>query len=246
MRLLNKEFLEIFEDLYKAEEYDLNDIYSKDLENKGLIICYLLATETSLITIELKPKNEEIGVPLEWYRRYDQNSFKEKFSSLYEFLIEFDYDDFETWHLKVLYKNVEVEIGGKRGSTIIRLTSDEKYQLNILPLLYEVETKSYDYNDCDKTIMKLLKEQYKQTTKRAVLTIKKLLRHQDIYDEFVKRSFLDVNEKIDNPITVQGFTAEQLHNNFPLSILGSYNYLIFLREKPEDALDKLKQGLPRK
>ena len=138
MRLLKKEFLEIFEDLYKAEEYDLNDIYSKDLENKGLIICYLLATETSLITIELKPKNEEIGVPLEWYRRYDKNSFKEMFSSLYEFLIEFDYDDFDTWHLKVLYKNVEVEIGGKRGISIIRLTSDKKYQLNILPLLYKL------------------------------------------------------------------------------------------------------------
>ena len=230
----------------KAEEYSLNELFTKETSGKGLIICYLLATEAKLISLDLRPQQDEIGVPLRWYRHYDKDNFNATFNSLYDFLFKFNYDDFDVWHLKIIYKDVEVGIGGDRNSSIIRLTSDEKAQLNILPLLYEIETKSYDYNDCDKTIMKLLKEQYKQTTKRAVLTIEKLLRHQDVYDEFVKRSFLDENEKIDNPITVQGFTAEQLHNNFPLSILGSYNYLIFLREKPEEALEKLKQGLPRK
>ena len=148
MKLLNQEIQIIFSENIRFEEYDLSDIYSKDLENKGLIICYLLATETSLITIELKPKNEEIGVPLEWYRRYDQNSFKEMFSSLYEFLIEFDYDDFDTWHLKVLYKNVEVEIGGKRGSSIIRLTYnyDSNENFDISPLLKQIEEESKNLN----------------------------------------------------------------------------------------------------
>ena len=148
MKLLNQEIQTIFSENIRFEEYDLSDIYSKDLENKGLIICYLLATETSLITIELKPKNEEIGAPLEWYRRYDQNSFKEMFSSLYEFLIEFDYDDFDTWHLKVLYKNVKVEIGGKRSSSIIRLTYnyDSNENFDISPLLKQIEEESKNLN----------------------------------------------------------------------------------------------------
>ena len=238
-----------FKDKYSSiivESYELNDFLMKDLQNVGLRICYLLSINSKLSNLELMPEQEEIGIPLKWYRQYNQSTFNSAFSSLEDFLNAFDRDDFDVWSLDIFHENIKVGIGGDRTSFNIRVVYDEKDNVNILPFLYEIETKSYDYNDYDKTVMKLLKDQYKQTTKRAVLTIEKLMRHQDIYDEFVKRSFLAVNEKIDNPITVQGFTAEQLHNNFPLSILGSYNYLIFLREKPEEALEKLKQGLPRK
>ena len=147
MKLLNQEIQKIFSENIKFEEYDLNNIYSKDIKNKSLIICYLLATKTSLVTIELKPKNEEIGVPLEWYRHYDQNSFKETFSSLYGFLIEFDYGDLGVWHFNIMYKDVEVDIGGNRNSSIIRLSydCDGNETFDISPLLKQVEEESKKY-----------------------------------------------------------------------------------------------------
>lgn len=47
-----------------------------------------------------------------------------------------------------------------------------------------------------------------------------------------------------NPIKAEGFTAQHLATNYPLSALGAYNYLIYLREMPEKALADLKAGLP--
>lgn len=49
-----------------------------------------------------------------------------------------------------------------------------------------------------------------------------------------------------NPIKDEGFTAQNLATNYPLSALGSYNYLIYLREMPGKALADLKTGLPTK
>ena len=40
-------------------------------------------------------------------------------------------------------------------------------------------------------------------------------------------------------ITVRGYSAEELYNNYKLNVLGAYNYLIFLREEPMRALELL-------
>lgn len=79
---------------------------------------------------------------------------------------------------------------------------------------------------------------------RADASISKLAKHKDIYLEFseyiIKRKFPE------NGITVCGYNAETLHQNFPLSPLGAYNYLIYLKEHPQEALADLKAGLPTK
>lgn len=53
-----------------------------------------------------------------------------------------------------------------------------------------------------------------------------------------------MNIKPQNPIAVHGYTAEKLMQTTYLSHLGAYNYLIYLRNKPEEALDNLRKGLP--
>ena len=50
----------------------------------------------------------------------------------------------------------------------------------------------------------------------------------------------------ENAIVVEGYNAKMLFANYPLSELGAYKYLIYLREEPEAALADLKAGLPRK
>lgn len=82
--------------------------------------------------------------------------------------------------------------------------------------------------------------------KRAVLTIKKLLQHQDIYAEFVTSLTSEKYPDKNNAIIVEGYNAETLEKSYPLSMLGAYNYLIYLRNLPEEALENLKNGLPRK
>lgn len=45
---------------------------------------------------------------------------------------------------------------------------------------------------------------------------------------------------------VQGYSAQHLFETTYLDVLGAFNYLIYLKRKPKEALADLKAGLPRK
>lgn len=81
--------------------------------------------------------------------------------------------------------------------------------------------------------------------KRIVKSIEKFNRHTDIkrelYDTIMTEAF-----PLNSPVTVKGYTAERLNQDARLSVIGAYNYLIYLREDPKQALCDLKQGLPYK
>ena len=70
-------------------------------------------------------------------------------------------------------------------------------------------------------------------------------RHEDIkfelYETIVYNKF-----PVAGAIQVHGYTAEKLNKSTHLSILGSYNYLIYLREDKMNALSDLEKGLPVK
>ena len=80
---------------------------------------------------------------------------------------------------------------------------------------------------------------------RAEKSYEKIARYADICKEFYQY-IMDDEAFASNPIKVEGFTAQRLATNYPLSALGAYNYLIYLREMPKEALADLKAGLPRK
>lgn len=80
--------------------------------------------------------------------------------------------------------------------------------------------------------------------KRLNSIITKLIAHKDIYFEFY--DFVLYEQFPEDAIVVEGLSAQQLAANYPLSPLGAYNYLIYLREMPEKALADLKAGLPTK
>ncbi|MGI6249582.1 MAG: hypothetical protein ACOYJX_09375 [Acutalibacteraceae bacterium] len=86
-----------------------------------------------------------------------------------------------------------------------------------------------------------------KSEKRAAEMLQKLARHPDILAEFAvwvkMRTF---PEKEDGAIEVEGQTAKTLFESTYLEPIGAYNFLIYLREKPEEALADLKKGLPRK
>ena len=69
--------------------------------------------------------------------------------------------------------------------------------------------------------------------------------HPDIAGEFAFYIENGWDTKKSDWITIEGFTARQLNEQYPLSALGAYNYLIYLREEPKEALGLLKKGLLR-
>lgn len=78
--------------------------------------------------------------------------------------------------------------------------------------------------------------------KRIEKGIEKLNRHQDIKMELYRTLMRETFPK-DRAISVKGYTAQQLKETTQLTVLGAYNYLIYLREDPKTALDNLKKGL---
>lgn len=81
--------------------------------------------------------------------------------------------------------------------------------------------------------------------KRAQDSYLKLYKHFDLFNEFYY--FIKNDRFISyNPAIAEGFTAQQLHEATYLTPLGAYNYMIYLRESPKEALEDLKKGLPKR
>lgn len=97
----------------------------------------------------------------------------------------------------------------------------------------------------DMAIESYLIEDCGMSNQRAENALKKLSTYIDILSEFY---FYVKNKRFKEfePITVEGISAKQLVDSTYLTPVGAYNYLIYLRESPEEALEDLKNGLPRK
>lgn len=93
-------------------------------------------------------------------------------------------------------------------------------------------------------VMNYLLTEAKQSQKIAYLNVARFSRHPDIMKEFCE--WIDTRAFPEKAISVEGYTAQVLNSTTYLSALGAYNFLIYLREKPEEAIEDLKAGLPRK
>ncbi|MDD8048376.1 MAG: hypothetical protein PHH04_02115 [Thomasclavelia sp.] len=92
-------------------------------------------------------------------------------------------------------------------------------------------------------IIKYCKEQLNLNDNRCKQEYSSIHTCKDVEEEFVK--YIQEGWS-DNPIHEQGYNAKTLNEKFPLSVLGAFNYLIYLRDNPKEALDNLNKGLPRR
>jgi hypothetical protein len=98
------------------------------------------------------------------------------------------------------------------------------------------------------TIIKYLTEEMGTAPELSESIYSKLERHLDILGEFenylTKREYPDESN---GAIVVNGYSARKLSETAKfLDPSGVYTYLVYLREKPEEALSDLQKGLPRK
>ena len=92
-------------------------------------------------------------------------------------------------------------------------------------------------------IFEYLVEIENQTPKLASQMCDKFEKHPDIMKELV--NYIQTGEFLaENSVTVEGYTAKMLKETTYLKPVGAFNYLIYLRNKPEIALENLKKGLP--
>ena len=97
----------------------------------------------------------------------------------------------------------------------------------------------------DSEVLRYLRDDEKMTENVALKILGKLERHPDVLEEF--RRWIGAKEtRHGASISVEGYTADKLLKLTDLRPIGAYTYLIYLREKPQEALDDLKKGLPKK
>lgn len=84
------------------------------------------------------------------------------------------------------------------------------------------------------------------SSNRLDAKIKEFVRHTDIYEELI--NYILAGEQFDETmsVAVEGYTAKQLANETILTPLGAFNYLVYLREEPKEALADLKAKLPHR
>ena len=222
---------------------------NKNRKKAGLLIGYLMTQcmDVSITSMYVEAYAPERGTLPLWERQFSRGEFEEKYPNLESFLKEYDTDDFKLWRLKFRYKGAECSASGFREKDEIGISHSLEKDVNFIPLLAEIENMSYEYHDMDPFLVDQMQFLFDLTLKRAIDSLCKLQRQEDIYKEFTQVvKFGGRMMPSEHCIKVEGYTAAMLKEQYPLSVLGAYNYLIYLREKPEEALADLKKGLPRK
>ena len=97
----------------------------------------------------------------------------------------------------------------------------------------------------DKIITRYLIDECNKSDAFAAGCIQKIEAHPDIMKAFVEWIHVRDFRLISAPV-VMGIDVVQLHMTGKLTPVGVFNYLIYLRNKPEEALEALQRGLPRK
>ncbi len=97
----------------------------------------------------------------------------------------------------------------------------------------------------DNIIKNFILNNYNYTEEKAEKDLVSLEKHKEIYDEFLRGiNGVDFEFPKEHAVEICGYTAEILNKTTFLSVLGAYNYLVFLKEDEKRALDYLNKGLP--
>lgn len=93
-------------------------------------------------------------------------------------------------------------------------------------------------------LQRYIQQKYGYSDKRASSMLNQMILYDDIFEEFFNYARVGKFCKKDKTQTqVCGYTAETLHCDYNLSPLGAYNYLVYLKEDPNNALTDLKELL---
>lgn len=123
-------------------------------------------------------------------------------------------------------------------------TEAVEYAKHVLNLRYLANRE----NSTEEMLCRFICSRYGTSEERAASMVSRMVVHKDIFEEFF--SYARTGRYCSGgkpPVSVVcGYTAELLAKEYGLSALGAYNYLVYLREEPEQTLRELHAKLPRK
>ena len=103
-----------------------------------------------------------------------------------------------------------------------------------------------NFKDKEPIIIEYIKSEYGYSDTKARKTLNYLLQVKAIAFEFLH--FIENGSFVpDRYASVFfGYTAKRISTETDLTVLGAFNYMVFLRQNPNEALSNLEKGLPRK
>lgn len=114
----------------------------------------------------------------------------------------------------------------------------------------DILTKKYMANKGDskfEMLQRHIQRKYGYSGEQASSMLNRMVLYEDIFEEFFNYARVGQFCKKDKTQTqVCGYTAETLHRDHNISPLEAYNFLVYLKEDPNNALTDLKAGLIRK
>lgn len=227
------------------EKYDLNEAYAGIPEIPvGILLLYIFMKDKEMDFFEISACVEsEYGEPDCIFTKTD----REKYFDLQKLNEMFKQQNLASWEISCEFEKEKIYITGKVDSTVLSIRIPLQAKINMLPIMNRVELSTYEYHMYAPNIIEKMKVLFHLNQKMTIVALQKLEKHMDIYEEFINALQKDIfTFPKEGAVEVEQYTAGKLYETQRLSILGAYNYLIYLREKPQDALNDLKLGLPRK
>lgn len=215
---------------------------------RGLLILYQLYTLNWATVYDFTAiEDADWGVSRNFVCIQSKDEIDKILLNINELVALFLKNNLSEWNLYGKIDNKLFSLTGHNDNFgILTIGIDQTHENTLMNLMYEIEEDSYYYHTFDKAIVKELKRCYNLSQMNAVKTMDKLHKYPDIMEEFIEGLHYEPFVFPEtNPVKVEGYTAEELFNNYPLSELGAYNYLVYLRDKPEEAKSYLAQGLPK-
>lgn len=241
--------LKLKERIYDSfvEQYELDGIYAgRPGVRPGLLACYLLAELPDAMLESFFGDEEGEPGSLRNMIRLDGKAFHKNFPSWDIFLEQMIEAGIQTWEISLQVSGISLRITGQTWRAVIGIIYPATKTVQLMPLLAKVENESFGIHGYDNKLVETVKKLFHLNQKSAIRTLDKLKCHKDLFDEFQSGCKNTVFEFPENGIRVLDYDAEILCKRYPLTELGAYQYLIYLRENPDEALKDLKKGLPNK
>ena len=226
---------------YFLYSFDLNQCYRSNNCPPGRIILYTLA------------KSDEIPVErilIDYWGdihsgitrdTYSPKLFKMQYPSFESFYNETMETDAGPWMIRLTDGTM---ISGENG-TIINVQAESDVT-NFTKLLMRVENATYELQEYPAVVIDYLCNIEGMSLKSSVQAAARLSSYPELYREFC--GCLQTGKFIaaDNPIRIEGYTAEQLIKELGLHPVGAYKTLADLWDDQSGTLELIKKGIARK
>lgn len=223
---------------YYFTAYEMNQIFSVENCPAGLLLLYTILDRSGLPIEEIvldyfTDIHSENGRQI-----YNKTEFLQEYPSLETLCRKSDIEKMGPWTVEL--ENGAV-INGELGRKIRIMYEDECTNYN--KVFLNIENETYHYNMCPGELMEYLEKVEQMSEPLAVEVLQGLEEYEDLYQEF--SSCIKDGRYVfpENPIAVEGYTAERLMKEVGFHPIGAYRSLVWLRKDPQKELKKIEKGL---